>query len=89
MNNQTAAFLPKEFDLNRLVNLPTFRVGVTASDALVGKNSLSPHIVEKAQPGLWRVSSLPADGRDAFRGRKLPGVQTMSDSQLQCLLREK
>jgi hypothetical protein len=52
MNNQIAAFLPKEFDLNGLVNLPTISVGVTASDAFVGKNSLSPHAVEKAQNGV-------------------------------------
>jgi hypothetical protein len=38
MTNRIAAFLPKEFDSSRLVNLPTFRVGVTALTLVVGKN---------------------------------------------------
>jgi len=54
MTNRIAAFLPKEFDSSRLVNLPTFCVGVTANDACVGKKSLSPHAVEKAHHGLLR-----------------------------------
>ena len=51
MTNRIAAFLPKEFDPHRLVNLPTYRVGVTASDAFVGKNPRAHTLWIKLETG--------------------------------------
>jgi hypothetical protein len=66
MTNRIAAFLPKEFDSSRLVNLPTFRVGVTANDASVGKNPRAHTLWKKLTTGCWQVSSRCCDSAEMF-----------------------